>query len=57
MEFLPSGAICSGRVSSVRHFGFEARCRMPDGSSRRVHARWRLGGAARLHGLLDVRPS
>jgi len=57
MEFLPSGAICSGRVSAVRHFGFEARCRMPDGSSRRVHARWRLGGAARLHGLLDVRPS
>src|SRR4029079_13889642 len=57
MEFLPSGAICSGCVSAVRHFGFEARCRMPDGSSRRVHARWRLGGAARLHGLLDVRPS
>jgi methionine sulfoxide reductase heme-binding subunit len=54
MEFLPSGAICTGRVSAVRQFGFEARCQMPDGSPRRVHAQWRLESSARLHGRLDV---
>jgi hypothetical protein len=54
MEFLPSGAICSGRVSAVRQFGFDARCRMPDGTPRRVHAQWRLQSSARLHGRLDV---
>ena len=57
MEFLPSGAICTGRVSAVRRFGFDARCRMPDGSPRRVHAQWRLQSSARLHGRLDVRSS
>ncbi len=54
MEFLPSGAICAGQVAAVRHFGFDASCRMPDGSSRRVHAQWRLQSPARLHGRLDV---
>ena len=57
MEFLPSGAICTGRVSAVRRFGFEARCRMPDGSRRRVHAQWRLESSARLRGRLEVRSS
>ena len=55
MEFLPSGAICSGRVSAVRQLGFDARCRMPDGTPRRVRAQWQLEGSARLHGRLDVR--
>jgi hypothetical protein len=57
MEFLPSGAICTGRVSAVRQFGFEARCQMPDGTPRRVHAQWQLQSSAQLRGRLDVRPS
>lgn len=55
MEFLPSAAICTGRVSAVRRLGFEARCQMPDGARRRVHAQWELKGSARLRGVLDVR--
>jgi len=57
MEFLPSGAICAGQVAAVRQFGFDARCRMPDGTPRHVHAQWRLQTSARLQGRLDVRPS
>jgi methionine sulfoxide reductase heme-binding subunit len=57
MEFLPSGAICAGRVAAVRQRGFDARCRMPDGSARRVHAQWQLRSSARLQGRLDVRRS
>lgn len=57
MEFLPSGAICAGRVAAVRQFGFDARCRMPDGTPRRVHAQWQLQSSARLQGRLDVRRS
>jgi hypothetical protein len=44
-------------VAAVRQFGFDARCRMPDGTLRRVHAQWQLQSSARLHGRLDVRSS
>ncbi|HEX3331863.1 MAG TPA: ferric reductase-like transmembrane domain-containing protein [Gaiellales bacterium] len=55
MEFLPSGAVCTGRVSAVRQFGFDARCRMPDGTPRSVHAQWQIKSSARLRGRLNVR--
>jgi methionine sulfoxide reductase heme-binding subunit len=42
MEYLPSGAKCAGRVTSIDQdgLGFQASCRLPDGRTRRVNARW-----------------
>ena len=56
MEYLPSGAICTGRVAHVRRFGFDATCGMPDGAPRRIHAEWTLTSTAQLRGTLSVRP-
>jgi hypothetical protein len=56
MEYLPSGAICTGRVAQVRRFGFDAICGMPDGAPRRIHADWTLTSTAQLRGTLSVRP-
>ncbi len=42
MEYLPSGAACRGRVQRIdpNGLGFRARCRMTDGRTRSIHARW-----------------
>lgn len=40
MEYLPSGTLCSGTVTTVHSFGFEGTCRMPDGRRRFVLAQW-----------------
>jgi hypothetical protein len=40
MEYLPSGALCTGTVTQVHGSSFSATCRMPDGSTRYVDARW-----------------
>jgi sulfoxide reductase heme-binding subunit YedZ len=56
MEFLPSGAVCHGHVGHVQPFGFDARCRMPDGSAREVRARWRLTDGSALRGSLVAQP-
>jgi methionine sulfoxide reductase heme-binding subunit len=40
LEFLPSGMLCTGRVTKVHSFGFEASCRAEDGTRRFVRARW-----------------
>lgn len=57
LELLPSGDICTGTVSAVRSFGFDADCRMADGTGRHVHAAWRLVANARLRGTLTSMPS
>jgi len=57
LELLPSGDICTGTVSAVRSFGFDADCRMADGTGRHVHAAWRLIPNARLRGTLTSVPS
>jgi methionine sulfoxide reductase heme-binding subunit len=57
LELLPSGDICRGTVSAVRSFGFDADCRMADGSGRHVHAAWRLVANARLRGTLSAVPA
>ena len=57
LELLPSGDICTGTVSAVRSFGFDADCRMADGTGRHVHAAWRLIPNARLRGTLTSMPS
>jgi sulfoxide reductase heme-binding subunit YedZ len=40
MEYLPSGELCVGRVTSVRATAFVATCRLRTGERRRVHASW-----------------
>jgi sulfoxide reductase heme-binding subunit YedZ len=40
LEFLPSGMLCTGRVTKVHSFGFEATCRAEDGTRRFVSANW-----------------
>jgi sulfoxide reductase heme-binding subunit YedZ len=56
LELLPSGSICRGTVQSVRRFGFDAVCRLSDGTARHVHAAWRLVEEARLEGTLRSAP-
>lgn len=56
LELLPSGAVCSGTVQQVRSFGFDATCRLSDGTRRHVHAAWRLMQNAVLRGTLTAAP-
>jgi sulfoxide reductase heme-binding subunit YedZ len=56
LELLPSGAVCRGKVRAVRSFGFDAVCRLDDGSRRHVHATWRLVRDAGLKGTLSAAP-
>jgi methionine sulfoxide reductase heme-binding subunit len=55
MEYLPSGQVCAGTVTSTRSFGFDGRCTMPDGSQRVVTASWRLTSGAELRGTVSSR--
>ena len=53
LELLPSGAVCRGKVQTVRSFGFDAVCTLADGTRRHVHAAWRLVDHANLRGTLS----
>lgn len=44
LEYLPSGALCTGKVNRVRPTGFDAMCRLPGGARRVVSADWQLSG-------------
>jgi methionine sulfoxide reductase heme-binding subunit len=57
LELLPSGSVCRGTVRTVRRFGFDAVCRLDDGSGRHVHAAWRLIDNANLRGTLSATPA
>jgi sulfoxide reductase heme-binding subunit YedZ len=52
MEYLPSGTLCRGTVTQVHNDGFEATCRLPDGSQRFVHAEWRPSPTTTVQGGL-----
>ncbi len=52
MEYLPSGAICRGTVTSVHSYSFEATCRLPGGPARFVHAEWQPGGLPGVSGII-----
>ena len=54
LEFLPSGMLCTGTVTKVQSFGFDARCRAQDGTRRFVHASWTLSEGNRLEGQVVV---
>jgi hypothetical protein len=45
MEYLPSGSVCTGTVTSVHSSAFDATCTMPDGSTRSVSAHWSEPGS------------
>jgi sulfoxide reductase heme-binding subunit YedZ len=50
MEYLPSGTLCRGTVTQVHNDGFEATCRLPNGSSRFVHAEWKPSPTTTVQG-------
>jgi methionine sulfoxide reductase heme-binding subunit len=50
MEYLPSGTLCTGTVSNVQSYGFDATCHLPDGSPRFVHAEWKPSPTTTLQG-------
>jgi methionine sulfoxide reductase heme-binding subunit len=52
MEYLPSGAICRGTVTSVHSTGFEASCHLPSGPVRYVHAEWTAADLPSVHGII-----
>ena len=54
LELLPSGMLCTGQVTRVQSFGFDARCRGQDGTRRFVHATWTLVEGNRLQGEVAV---
>ena len=50
MEYLPSGELCVGRVTSVHPTAFAATCSLRTGERRRVHAQWESSGTAQIAG-------
>jgi len=50
MEYLASGATCRGSVTKVGGYGFSARCRMPDRTSRLIRAHWDAAPGTELQG-------
>jgi sulfoxide reductase heme-binding subunit YedZ len=52
LEFLPSGLLCRGRVTTIHSYGFDASCRTSDGLQRFVHAEWQPGPGSGLQGGL-----
>jgi sulfoxide reductase heme-binding subunit YedZ len=45
MEYLPSGAMCTGTVTNVHATSFDATCTMPDQTRRSVSASWTVPDA------------
>jgi methionine sulfoxide reductase heme-binding subunit len=54
LEFLPSGLLCTGHVTNVQSFGFDARCKAGDGTHRVVHASWGQSQGNTFTGSLRV---
>jgi sulfoxide reductase heme-binding subunit YedZ len=54
LEFLPSGLLCSGRVTHVESLGFDATCRALGGAKRFVHADWILEQGNAFTGQIRV---
>jgi sulfoxide reductase heme-binding subunit YedZ len=52
MEYLPSGELCTGRVTKVHPTAFDAICRLHTGEGRRINARWQVSSASGIAGGL-----
>lgn len=50
MEYLPSGALCTGTVTRVKPTAFDAVCHLSNGQRRRIHADWQLSESADIAG-------
>jgi len=50
MEYLPSGLLCSGNVTKVHSYGFEATCHLPNGRQRFVQASWKSSNTTSVRG-------
>jgi sulfoxide reductase heme-binding subunit YedZ len=50
MEYLPSGELCVGRVTSVHATAFAATCRLRTGERRRVRAAWQPSDSSQIAG-------
>ena len=50
MEYLPSGLLCRGQVTQVHSLSFEAMCRLPNGTQRKVTAEWQMSNSPQLQG-------
>jgi methionine sulfoxide reductase heme-binding subunit len=54
LEFLPSGMLCSGHVTKVRSYGFDATCHAQDGTRRVVRASWSVSSNNAFSGSVSV---
>ena len=54
MEYLPSGLRCDGTVTRAAAFGFDAVCRLPNGTRRFVSARWQGNEQAQVVGTISA---
>jgi hypothetical protein len=52
MEYLPSGQMCQGTVTTTRATGFDATCTTSEGSRRQVTADWSLTNGNNLSGTI-----
>jgi hypothetical protein len=50
MEYLPSGELCTGKVTKVRPTAFTATCRLPTGEGRKISAQWQASGSPDIAG-------
>jgi methionine sulfoxide reductase heme-binding subunit len=53
VEFVRSGAICTGKLTNVGSYSFDGSCALPDGSSRTVRADWSASGSG-LRGRISA---
>jgi methionine sulfoxide reductase heme-binding subunit len=54
LEYLPSGARCTGGVDHVASFGFDGTCRLTDGTVHHIHAHWQLLAQGTLRGTVSM---
>ena len=48
MEYLPSGALCTGTVTKVHPTAFAATCHLPTGARRKISAHWQTSGSNQI---------
>lgn len=50
MEYLPSGELCTGKVTQVHPTAFTATCRLRTGERRKISAQWQATGSPDIAG-------
>ncbi|MGZ4381350.1 MAG: ferric reductase-like transmembrane domain-containing protein [Gaiellaceae bacterium] len=50
MEYIPSGELCTGTVTTVHPTGFAAVCRLKTGERRTINAQWQASDSAEISG-------